>query len=265
MSAHLVPNVKKIMPSVVAIAYSQPIAKPGANAEMVVCGTGFVISEKGYVCTCEHVVRGAKGQLSVGVLCADRQYHFAPAEIARSDIERDVSILRIPPPPPQLGKLIPVHLGASAGIEVGQEVAFCGFPFGGQTGGGFSPSVTRGIISAFRPRKVGELDLIHFQLDALTMEGNSGAPLFKTDDGSTVGMIGARFDPLMQGNIPQVIIGGRPLGFPTNIGFAIPSDAMKCVIEITIQAKTAQSPVGGNTGTRAADGTAPVVPQRQSP
>ena len=94
--------------------------------------------------------------------------------------------------------------------------------------------MTRGIVSAFRPRKVGELELVHFQLDALTMEGNSGAPLFATDDGRVIGMIGARFDPLMQGNIPQVTVGGRPLGFPTNIGFAIPSDALRGVIEITL-------------------------------
>lgn len=176
MSTDLVKNAKQIMPSVVAVAYSQPITK-----------------------------------------------------------------------------LIPVQLGVSADIEIGQEVAFCGFPFGGSTGGGFSPSVTRGIVSAFRPRRVGELDLVHFQLDALTMEGNSGAPLFRVDNGKTVGMIGARFDPLMLGNIPQVTIGGRPLGFPTNIGFAIPSDAMKCVIDITIQSKPAQQPAGG-------DGV-PVAPQ----
>ena len=240
MGEGLVQNVKQIMPSVVAIAYSQPIAKPGASPEMVVCGTGFVISQAGYVCTCEHVVRGARGQLSVGILLDDKAYHFGPAEIARSDVERDVAILRIPLPPERLGRLLPVGLGSSAEVEVGQDVAFCGFPFGGQTGGGFSPSVTRGIVSALRPRRVGELDLVHFQLDALTMEGNSGAPLFRSDDGQTIGMIGARFDPLMQGNIPQVTVGGRPLGFPTNIGFAIPSDAMKCLIEITVHGKGPQ-------------------------
>lgn len=234
----LIEIIKQLTRSIVAVAYAQPITKPGSNVDLVVCGTGFVISEKGYICTCEHVARNAKGQLMVGILTTERSYAFGSAEIARSDVERDVTILRIPVPPEKVGKLIPIEIGPSAAVEVGQEIAFCGFPFGGQTGGGFSPSVTRGIISAFRPRKVGELELLHFQLDALTMEGNSGAPLFNTTDGKVVGMIGARFDPLMQGNIPQVTVGGRPLGFPTNIGFAIPSDALRCVIDITLSSNT---------------------------
>lgn len=126
-------------------------------------------------------------------------------------------------------------MASSHDIQIGEEVCFCGFPFGGVTGGGFSPSFTRGIISAFRLRKVGELEIKHLQLDALTMEGNSGAPLFKSDDGNIIGMIGARYDPLMKGNIPQVTIGGRPLGFPTNIGFAIPIDSVRALIDITVK------------------------------
>ena len=238
MANPLIENVKKISPSVVAIAYSQPVSKLGARPEIVVHGTGFVISKKGYVCTCEHIARGAMGQLMVGIVGNNKDYHFAPAEIARSDVERDTSILRIPVPPAEIGSLFEAPIGTSEDIEVGEEVCFCGFPFGGSTGGGFSPSVTRGIISAFRLRKVGDLELKHFQLDALTMEGNSGAPLFKSENGSIIGMIGARFDPLMIGNIPQVTIGGRPLGFPTNIGFAIPIDAVKAMIDITVRGES---------------------------
>lgn len=45
--------------------------------------------------------------------------------------------------------------------------------------GGFTPSTTGGLISALRPKKVGDTEIQHFQLDAMVTEGNSGAPAYK--------------------------------------------------------------------------------------
>lgn len=229
--------IKTIKKSVVPVAFAQPTLNP-AQANLNIVGSGFVISEEGYICTCAHVIFGQQGQLQIGVK-EDGNYIWAPSQVIVVDNERDVAILKLPPPPPEKKmQIVPVNLGDSSRVMEGEDIAFTGFPFGGMTGGGFSPSTTRGIISALRPKRVGNVDVDHFQLDAMTMEGNSGAPVFEVIGGTIVGVVNARFDPLMQGNVPQVIIGGRPLGISTNIGFAIPINLVRQVIQIALEKKT---------------------------
>lgn len=226
--------IKLIKKSVVPIAFAQPTLEPG-NLNLNIVGSGFVVSKEGYVCTCVHVISGKQGQLQVGVK-ENGNYVWAPSQIILVDNERDIAILKLPAPPKDKKiQILPVNLGDSSSVEEGQEIAFTGFPFGGVTGGGFSPSTTKGIISALRPKLVGQVIIDHFQLDAMTMEGNSGAPVFELYDGKVIGIVNARFDPLMLGNTPQVMIGGRPLGISTNIGFAIPVNLIKQVIQIALE------------------------------
>src|SRR3989344_6089753 len=219
-------NIKQLIknnkPSIVSVAFAIPTLTPTEdgkqNIEIKFAGSGFFISKDGYLCTCNHVLQGGQGQLMIGVK-KNGDYEFIPAKIILTDQERDIAIVQIPKIDPNKDiKLSIVDIGDSDHIEEGDEVIFIGFPFGGQTGGGFTPSSTHGIISALRPRKIGDADIPFFQIDALTLEGNSGAPVFDSD-GRVIGIINARFDPLMIGNTPQVIIGGRPLCISTNIGF----------------------------------------------
>lgn len=222
--------ISEVKKSIVAIGFTHP-GEDNLGVENI-SGSGFIFSEKGYVCTCAHVVVGKQGQLRVGIR-GTGSYPNAPSQIVLVDNERDVAIIKLPSPPLERKKeiqFVPVPLGDSDLIEEGQEIVFCGFPFGGGTGGGFTPSTTKGLISAIRPKKIGEDTVQHFQLDAMTMEGNSGAPLLDIETGKVVGIINARFDPLMLGGLPQIIVGGRPLGFPTNIGFAIPINVVKPII-----------------------------------
>lgn len=229
--------IQIIKNSVSPIAFAQPTLNP-SQLNFNVVGSGFVVSKEGYICTCAHVIFGQLGQLQVGVK-ENGNYVWAVSDIVLVDNERDIAILKLPPPPPNKKiQIVPVKLGDSSQIIEGKDIAFTGFPFGGVTGGGFSPSTTRGIISALRPKRIGSVDINHFQLDAMTMEGNSGAPVFEIHEGTVVGVVNARFDPLMQGNTPQVIIGGRPLGISTNIGFAIPINLVKQVIQIASEKKS---------------------------
>lgn len=228
--------IKIIKRSVVPIAFAQPTLSPD-KANLSISGSGFTVSQDGYVCTCAHVIYGQQGQLQIGVK-VNGNYIWVPSQIIVVDNERDIAILKLPPPPADKKiEIFPVELGSSSEIVEGRDIAFTGFPFGGMTGGGFSPSTTRGIISALRPKQIGNVNVDHFQLDAMTMEGNSGAPVFEITNGSVIGVVNARFDPLMQGNIPQVIIGGRPLGISTNIGFAIPINLVKQVIQVALEKK----------------------------
>jgi len=225
--------IKIIKPSIVPVAFANPTLQQG-QMNINIVGSGFVISEKGYICTCAHVITGKLGQLNVGVK-ENGNYIWAISEPVVIDNERDIAIIKLPPPPPNRKiEFKAVNIGDSKSVEEGQEIAFCGFPFGGGTGGGFTPSTTRGIVSAFRPKKVGDIIIKHFQLDAMTMEGNSGAPVFNTENGEVLGVVSARFDPLMLGDVPQIVVGGRPVGFPTNIGFAIPINLAKQLIEAVL-------------------------------
>lgn len=238
-------NLKEIIRNnksrIVPVAFAVPtldLAEAGKQkVQITIKGTGFLVSDKGYVCTCDHLLREGQGQLMVG-LKRNGEYAFAPSKIVIEDKERDIAIIQCPQPKPEEHIAISsVSLGDSSKIEEGDEVLFVGFPFGGVAGGGFAPSATRGIISAFRPREIGSASIPFFQIDALTLEGNSGAPLFNEDQ-EVIGVINARFDPLMSGNQPQVIIGGRPLGMSTNIGFAIPIGLVRPLIDAALNKET---------------------------
>jgi serine protease Do len=233
--------IKRNKPSVVSVAFGIPTLgqteQGKQNIDIKVAGSGFFVSKDGYICTCNHLLQGGQGQLLVGVK-QNGDYTFLPAQIILTDQERDVAILHLPNIDKKKVLTIPaVTLGDSNVLGEGDEVLFIGFPFGGQTGGGFSPSSTHGIISAMRPRKIGNVDITFFQIDALTLEGNSGAPVFDAE-GKVIGVINSRFDPMMMGNIPQVIIGGRPLGISTNIGFAIPINLVKPLIKAALEKTT---------------------------
>lgn len=233
--ARLTEIIEKVKPSIVAIGFT--FASNGRMEPSDIVGTGFIISEKGYVCTCAHVITGKQGQLRVSVR-GDGGYPHAPSEVVLLDKERDIAIIKLPPPSPELTtklniKFEPVELGDSKGIKEGQEIIFCGFPFGGGVGGGFAPSTTRGIVSALRPKQIGDLTTYHFQLDAMVSEGHSGSPLIDIETGKVIGIVNARFDPMLAGS--QIIIGGRPLTSPTNIGFAIPINLVKPLINTLIK------------------------------
>jgi len=237
----LIQTLKQIKPSVCPIAFSQPTPIAG-QVNINVVGSGFAVSASGFICTCAHVVNGKQGQLHVGYLQPDQNYKFLVGNIALIDLEKDFALIKIENLPQGIN-FSPMNIGSSSGIAEGQDVAFYGFPFGGSSGGGFSASATKGIISAVRRIIIGDVNhpsVTIFQLDAMTMEGNSGAPLFDIESGAVLGIVNARFDPLMQGNIPQITVGGRPLGFPTNIGFAIPIDAVRDLINSKIESVVTQ-------------------------
>lgn len=223
----LIELIEKIKPSVVAIGFT---FTPGEMRPEDIVGSGFIISEKGYICTCAHLIKGKQGQLRVSVRGGE-EYPHAASEIVLIDNERDIAIIKVPPPPPEI-KLQSIEIGDSKEVKDGEEVIFCGFPFGGGVGGGFTPSTTKGMISTLRPKRIGNSTIHHFQLDAMVMEGNSGSPLIDIDTEKVMGVVNARFDPMLAG--PQIIIGGRRLGSPTNIGFAIPINLVKPLIKAVI-------------------------------
>ena len=125
-------------------------------------GSGFIISQDGYIISNNHVVRNAD---EVIVRLSDRREY--KAEVVGTDEPSDVALLRI-----DADDLPAVRLGTGYDLKVGEWVLAIGSPFG------FDHSVTAGIVSA-KGRNLPRENYVPFiQTDVAINPGNSGGPLF---------------------------------------------------------------------------------------
>ena len=143
----------------------------GRTEERQSLGSGFVISEDGYVMTNAHVVQDADEIL---VRLNDRRE--LSAEVVGSDPQTDVALLKI-----DANDLPTLNLGDSDELKVGEWVAAIGSPFG------FDHSVTAGIVSAINRTLPRDAYVPFIQTDVAINPGNSGGPLFNLD-GEVVGI-----------------------------------------------------------------------------
>lgn len=169
--------------------------------KMTGLGTGFILSEDGYICTNHHVVAGMD-KVTVRV---DGQSYVA--KVIGSDQHTDIALLKIKPK----GKLEPVFIGDSDEVRVGDWAIAIGNPFG------LDKTFTVGVISATGRR---DLDLMggsqsHIQTDASINPGNSGGPLINIR-GEVIGI--------------NRMIYTRSGGY-MGIGFAIPINTAKSVLD----------------------------------
>ncbi|TFH85451.1 DegQ family serine endoprotease [Billgrantia azerbaijanica] len=144
---------------------------PGRSEERQSLGSGFIISEDGYILTNAHVVQEADEIL---VRLNDRRE--LQAELIGADERTDVALLKV-----DASDLPVVQTGDSDELKVGQWVAAIGSPFG------FDHSVTAGIISAINRTLPRDAYVPFIQTDVAINPGNSGGPLFNLD-GEVVGI-----------------------------------------------------------------------------
>ncbi|MDR9467632.1 DegQ family serine endoprotease [Marinospirillum sp.] len=134
-------------------------------------GSGFIISEDGYLLTNNHVVENAE---EIIVRLSDRRELVA--ELIGSDPSTDLALLKID------AEGLPVaRLGDSDQLRVGEWVLAIGSPFG------FEHSVTAGIVSAKGRALPNETYVPFIQTDVAINPGNSGGPLFNLD-GEVIGI-----------------------------------------------------------------------------
>ena len=159
-------------------------------------GTGFIIDKEGYIFTNNHVVEMAD---EIKVTLADKREFTA--EIVGRDSKTDLALIKIK----DADNLIPLSLGDSDKLEVGDWVVAIGNPFG------LGNTVTAGIVSA-KYRYLGASSYDNFiQTDASINPGNSGGPLMNTR-GEVIGINTAIYSR-----------SGGSIG----IGFAIPINMAK--------------------------------------
>ena len=158
-------------------------------------GSGVIYSKDGLVLTNNHVIEGAD---EITVQTGDGTEY--PAEVVGTDAKSDVAVLRLKG---DVKNLVPLRMGDSAALRVGDVVLAIGNPFG------FSQTVTMGIVSAKGRSDTRIVDYSDFiQTDAAINPGNSGGALVNMQ-GELVGI--------------NTAIISRSGGYQ-GIGFAIPSN-----------------------------------------
>ncbi|GGA93518.1 putative periplasmic serine endoprotease DegP-like protein [Brucella endophytica] len=168
-------------------------------------GSGFFISDDGYIVTNNHVV--ADGNAYSVVLQDGTEL---PAKLVGTDPRTDLAVLKVNDPK---RKFTYVALGDDKNVRVGDWVVAVGNPFG--LGG----TVTAGIVSALgRDINAGPYDDF-IQIDASVNRGNSGGPTFN-QQGQVIGINTAIFSPS---------------GGSVGIAFAIPAATAKTVVDQIIK------------------------------
>ena len=153
--------------------FGQPVPENPNTPPAVSFGSGFIVSDDGYVLTNHHVIAGMS---EIQVNLADRRK--LAARLIGSDPSTDIAVLKID------AKSLPqLRAGDSDALKPGQWVVAIGSPFG------FDYSVTAGIVSALgRPSLDGSQRFVPFiQSDVAINRGNSGGPLLNTR-GEVVGV-----------------------------------------------------------------------------
>lgn len=210
--------VEQVGPAVVTVhnlTTGPSLFGQSSEAQVQGAGTGFIISEEGYVVTNWHVVDG--GDAFQVIL-----YDGTPveAELIGIDARDDLAVVKIDPAE------VPavVAFGDSDAIQPGQDVLAIGSPLGA-----FTNTVTAGIISGVGRNQLAAQDpsmcqdysnLI--QHDAAINQGNSGGPLF---------------------NLRGEVVGVNTLGIPTNqqglpvqgLFFAVPSNTVETMVTQLIE------------------------------
>ncbi len=174
----------------------------GQSVESASSGSGFIITQDGYIVTNHHVISGAS---SVTVTLHDGTEY--PATVVGGDSDYDVAVLKV-----EATGLTAVTLGDSGNVNVGDSVLAIGNPLGELTF-----SMSQGIVSCCdRAINVDGTPFNMIQVDASINPGNSGGPLMNLY-GEVVGIVSAKYS-----NYSNTTVEG--------LGFAIPINDVQTII-----------------------------------
>ncbi|MBN1407402.1 MAG: trypsin-like peptidase domain-containing protein [Calditrichaceae bacterium] len=197
---------EKVFPALVHIQPIKEVFTSGEKRHVQVTGSGVIISKEGLVVTNNHVAEQARF-----VNCTLSSKHEVEAEVVGLDPWTDLAVLKLDLEKAGLKKVPYAEFGDSDKLEVGRIVMALGSPLG------LSRSLSLGVISSIERYfdDVGEMVSpfnLWIQTDAAINPGNSGGPLIDLN-GKIIG------------------INARAMIFGENLGFAIPSNTVKYVIE----------------------------------
>jgi len=239
-----------LSPGVVAILTYSDVGAPHDGQIPTGQGTGFVIDTEGHILTNHHVIDGAK-EIEVDF----PQGMKAWAELLGKDPDSDLAVLKVDLPALQL---VPLPLGDSDLVRVGDPVAAIGNPFG------LAGTMTVGIVSALERTLDSERqapggsafsagDII--QTDAAINPGNSGGPLLN-QHGQVIGVNRAI-------RTENFTVSGDAAN--SGVGFAIPVNIVKRVVPLLIQEGSYRYPYLGISSLSSERWTLPILEQLDLP
>ncbi len=208
-----------------AVVYIEVLMKHEGTLMPLGTGSGFVIDTEGRIVTNDHVIEEAD---AVQVTFSDGS--VAEAQVLGQDPYSDLAVIKVDVSPEYL---VPLEMGDSSTLQVGQRVIAIGNPFG------LEGTMTVGIISALGrtlptqvARNVGSFSNPEIiQTDAAINPGNSGGPLLDTR-GRVIGVNWAI---------------RSPTGTNAGIGFAVPVNTVKHIAPYLIEQGTYHYPYLGIT------------------
>ena len=205
-------SVQRVGPAVVTVVGTVPGQNTffGPSGDQTVSGSGFFITDQGYILTNNHVVEGTK---EVNIVLSDGTEQ--KATIVGTDLYSDIAVLKTDGKVPAVAKL-----GNSDVLKPGESVIAIGSPLGN-----FKNTVTVGVVSATgRSIDTGNgyqvEDLI--QTDAAINHGNSGGPLVDLA-GEVIGINTLIVRNTGSGDVAE------------GLGFAIPVNTAQIVAQQIIQ------------------------------
>ena len=197
--------VKAVGPAVVTVVGTVPGQQTffGQTPDQDVSGSGFFVSDQGYIITNAHVVQNTK---AVSIILSDGSEQ--EAVVVGADKYNDIAVLKAQGPVPAVAAL-----GDSDVLQPGESVIAIGSPLGD-----FKNTVTVGVVSATgRSIDTGEGYQVEglVQTDAAINQGNSGGPLLNLA-GQVIG-------------VNTLIVRGSGGAIAEGLGFAIPIDTAQAV------------------------------------
>ena len=194
----------------------------GQTTTSAASGSGFVLTQDGYIVTNYHVIEDAAKDSSVTVEVAFANGDKYPAKLVGGEQDNDVAVLKI-----EAAGLTPVTLGDSGKLVVGEPVYAIGNPLGELT-----YTLTDGIVSALDRLITTSSTNANGQTESVTLNvlqtncainpGNSGGPLFD-QYGSVVGIVSAKYTQSTSGVSAE------------GLGFALPINDVKEIIADLIE------------------------------
>jgi hypothetical protein len=179
--------------------------KDVADSRPFATGTGFFITDDGYLISNYHVVKDAtKVRLLTGAGLID-------VTVVKVDAANDLALLKA------AGRFAPLPVAASRGVKLGGTVATVGFPNIGMQG--FAPKLAKGEIASLSGAAD---DARYFQISVPVQPGNSGGALVD-EHGNVVGVVSAKLDALValaaSGSLPE------------NVNYAVKSSFLLSFLE----------------------------------
>ncbi len=183
----------------------------GYQSKSAAAGSGFILTEDGYILTNEHVI-----EKSTSITVAMYDGTTYPATLIGYDASNDIAVLKI-----DAKGLTPVVLGDSDTLHVGDDVVAIGNPLGELT---FSQ--TKGTVSALNRAVTlsSNVTMNLVQTDTAINSGNSGGALFNLY-GEVVGITNAKYSSSVYSGEASI----------DNIGFAIPINSVRDIVTSIIE------------------------------